>query len=60
MMMWQEKMKKAMEDMVAACQANGSWTDCKNCPFDTYCTALMDERLIDPYEGLSAGFKVVD
>lgn len=49
---WQKKMLKGMSMMREACGANGEWNKCKECPFDAYCTALMEANLIDPFEGL--------
>ena len=53
MMDWKQKMVEGMRLMREACNANGEWDKCKECPFDKYCTALMDENLVDPFEGLT-------
>lgn len=50
---WKQKMIEAMKQMSEACQENSEWTKCAACPFDEYCTALMDAKLIDPFEGLN-------
>lgn len=49
---WQKKMLEGMRLMQEACSDNGHWTKCHICPFDSYCTALMDAELIDSFEGL--------
>ena len=49
---WKEKMLIGMKQIQEACQENKEWCKCKECPFDEYCTALMDEELIDPLEGI--------
>lgn len=51
-MNWIETMKQAMATLQNACQSNTEWSACNKCPFDRYCTALMDAELIDPFEGL--------
>ena len=45
-------MTEGMRLIREACNTNVEWDKCKECPFDKYCTALMDENLIDPFEGL--------
>lgn len=52
MMDWKQKMAEGMRLMREACTANSDWSKCKECPFDKYCTALMEAELIDPFEGL--------
>ena len=52
MMDWKQKMTEGMRLMREACNANGEWNKCHHCPFDRYCTALMVDGLIDPFEGL--------
>ena len=49
---WQKQMLEGMRLMQEACGANGQWNHCCECPFDAYCTALMDAELIDPFDGL--------
>lgn len=49
---WKAKMALAMNMMEEACHENEEWTKCDSCPFDTYCTALMNAALIDPFEGV--------
>ena len=51
-MSWVNQMAKAMAMMQEACEANGEWNRCGDCPFNVYCTALMDAKLIDPCVGL--------
>ncbi len=36
------KMKQAMQTIGEICKSNTSWSDCDNCPFDEYCTAIND------------------
>lgn len=52
MMTWQTKMGQAMDAMREACRENNDWTKCHTCPFDIYCTALMDVKLFNPLEGI--------
>ena len=50
---WVLQMDEAMTLMQEACQNNHDWTACRrHCPFDEYCTALMDAKLVDPNLGL--------
>ena len=49
-------MKKGMEMIAKACKENDNWTKCADCPFDSYCTALMTAELIDPFEGPTWNF----
>ena len=53
MEVWQLKMAQAMDVMQEACEENKDWSKCHLCPFDTFCTALMDAKLIDPHEGIN-------
>ena len=50
---WKSKMSLGMKMIQEACQDNEKWNHCAECPFDAYCTALMDENLIDPFEGVN-------
>ncbi len=50
---WKSKMFLGMKMIQRACQENEEWDHCAECPFDTYCTALMEKNLIDPFEGLN-------
>ena len=52
MMDWQKKMLDGMRLLREACRENKEWDKCQKCPFDEYCTALMNEKLVDPFEGL--------
>ena len=51
-MNWKDKMWKGMKLIKEACQENEGWNSCSKCPFDTFCTGLMDKNLIDPFEGI--------
>lgn len=51
MMDWKQKMAEGMRLISEACNANGEWDKCKECPFDKYCTALMEADLISLFEG---------
>lgn len=53
---WNDQMKKGMEMIAKACKENDNWTKCADCPFDSYCTALMTAELIDPFEGPAWNF----
>ena len=53
MMNWKEKMLEGMRLLQEGCVDNPSWGECVNCPFDKYCTALMDAELIDPFDGVN-------
>ena len=46
---WKEKMTAGMQMIADACGENGEWNECKNCPFDKFCTALMNAELVDPF-----------
>lgn len=50
---WIQKMTEAMTAMKEACQSNEDWNKCAKCPFDIYCTSLMTDNLIDPFEGIT-------
>lgn len=53
MMDWQKKMLEGMRLMLEACGENNQWSNCpRRCPFNDYCTALMDASAIDPLTGL--------
>lgn len=41
-MTWVDEMKEAMKMMKNACAKNNSWNECEDCPFDIYCTYMMD------------------
>lgn len=51
MMDWKQKMTEGMRLISEACNANSEWDKCKECPFDAYCTALMEADLINLFEG---------
>ena len=56
MMDWTDKMRFGMMTMMEACKENKRWDLCRDrCPFDEYCTALMEAKLISMYEGLDFG-----
>lgn len=50
-MKWINHMKEAMKAVEAACAENTMWDRCRECPFDDYCTALMDAELFGPRDG---------
>lgn len=50
---WKSKMRFGMKMIQEACQENESWDRCAECPFDAYCTVLMDEHLISPLDGVN-------
>lgn len=52
MMNWEEKMLEGMRLLQEGCDENYE-DECVNCPFDKYCTALMDAELIDPFVGIN-------
>ena len=52
MMDWQAKMAQAMDMIQEICKEQDGWNNCASCPFDRYCTALMDANLIDPFKGI--------
>lgn len=47
---WVEKMKVAMLRVQEACQTNDKWSNCQNCPFDEYCTVLLEHGFGEPSE----------
>ena len=50
-MKWIKHMEEAMKAVEAACAENTMWDRCRECPFDDYCTALMDAELFEPRGG---------
>ncbi len=50
---WKSKMFLGMKMIQRACQENENWDHCAECPFNAYCTALMEENLIDPFKGVN-------
>lgn len=52
-MNWAQKMLEGMRLIREACDSNEEWSKCDKCPFDKYCTALMEVDLIDPFEGVN-------
>ena len=50
---WKDKMRKGMKLIKEACQENEGWSSCSKCPFDIFCTGLMEKNLIDPFEGVN-------
>ena len=55
------KMKEAMHTIGEICGDNTSWSDCDNCPFDEFCTAINNDywehKWHDMYETFCAGEK---
>lgn len=49
-MNWVEEMRAGMQMMKKACKKNKEWTECKKCPFDEICTALMKKATDDGYD----------
>ena len=47
---WKEQMRAGMEMMKKACKKNTEWAKCADCPFDTYCTALMAQSTHDGFD----------
>lgn len=47
---WKEKILSAMLEIQSACRMNGEWSECHNCPFNTYCTVLITETGLEPSE----------
>ena len=45
---WIEEIREAMDSLKKACAKNPSWTNCYECPFDEYCTALQQADLSAP------------
>lgn len=50
---WKKEMSKAMDKIQEICKEQDGWNNCPECPFDRYCTALMDAELVDPFEGIN-------
>ncbi|MDV3429540.1 MAG: hypothetical protein LIR50_21370 [Bacillota bacterium] len=53
MMTWQAQMAQAMDTIQKVCKEQNKWDRCAECPFDRFCTALMEAELIDPFEGIN-------
>ena len=47
-MEWIDKMKMAMETLINTCNENMYWADCSKCPFDDYCTAVLEHGMGTP------------
>jgi hypothetical protein len=47
---WKKEMTLAMLSIQSACMKNDSWYECRNCPFDEYCTLLQDNGFGEPTE----------
>ena len=42
---WKEKVCTGMKLIIEGCQGNDSWTNCSDCPFNTFCTSIyMDHN----------------
>ena len=57
---WQKKMLEGMRIMQEACKDNEHWNQCCECPFDKFCTAIMDAGLFDPFEGINWNYAAED
>lgn len=52
---WIRKMNLAMQVLVDACGENDEWPKCQHCPFDNYCTTLIEAGYGNPCEWESGG-----
>ena len=46
------RIKAGMRLIAEGCAATSAWADCKDCPFDDYCTAIMKETWEIPSDWL--------
>lgn len=49
---WNEKVLEGMRLIQEGCRENEEWNGCATCPFDEYCTVLMEEDSISKFEGV--------
>lgn len=47
---WKSEMRAGMEMMHKACEKNTEWSKCYDCPFDEWCTMLMERSIKDGYD----------
>lgn len=47
---WIRKMNLAMKTLIDVCKENEVWAGCQYCPFDDYCTALIEVGYRSPDE----------
>jgi len=47
---WIAEMRAGMEMMQEACRKNTEWNKCSECPFDEYCTILMEQSVKDGHD----------
>ena len=47
---WISEMRAGMEMMRKACKKNKEWSKCNDCPFDEWCTMLMERSIKDGYD----------
>ena len=47
---WVSEMRAGMDMMAKACKKNEDWAKCSDCPFDEYCTILMDRSIKDGHD----------
>lgn len=41
---WKEKIEIGMKLIIDGCQNNPSWTKCRECPFDTFCSSIWSDK----------------
>ena len=47
---WKEKIKKGLELIKEGCTNQDNWKECYKCPFNDYCTTLMENGGVTPNE----------
>ena len=45
---WIKEMREAMLKLQEACRKNTTWAECYKCPFDEYCTVLLESKVDIP------------
>lgn len=37
---WKKQIAEGMKMIIAGCKKNETWTNCRDCPFDEFCSAI--------------------
>ena len=44
---WKKQIAEGMKMIMAGCKNNDSWTNCHDCPFDQFCSAIWKDKEIN-------------
>ncbi|MBR4155419.1 MAG: hypothetical protein IKU01_01770 [Bacteroidales bacterium] len=44
---WKDTVREGMKLIQKGCRENEEWNGCAECPFDVYCTILMEDDTIE-------------